>query len=171
MNQCTAEQLVGWQTRRMAKGLPVGAARSGQGRGRKRGRSAGMGVANAGQEQSRAEQEPPAPVPVVSPERRRPQRASAVVSLRTRERVAEHVRTGRARRAVEHAAQREIVYGGVETARAGARLPPATSGRMAGRPMRGWVHDPTAEGRGPGDRGSTHLSDLAPIPKRRRPSE
>ena len=69
MNQCTAEQLVGWQTRRMAKGLPVGATRSGQGRGRKRGRSAGMGVVAAGQEQSMAEQEPLAPVPVVSPER------------------------------------------------------------------------------------------------------
>ena len=105
-------------------------------------------------------------VPVVSPERRRPQRA--VVSPRTRERAAEHMRTGQARRAVEHAAQREIAYGGIETARAGARLPPAASGRMAGRPMRGWVRDPAAEGRGSGDRGSTHSSELAPIPKRRR---
>ena len=38
----TAEQMVGWQTRRLAKGLPVGAARPGQGRGRKRGRPVGV---------------------------------------------------------------------------------------------------------------------------------
>ena len=111
----TAEQLVGWQTRRLAKGLPVGTARPGQGRGRKRGRPVGVEVEDAGQEQAPAEQV--SAVPVVSPERRRPQRAAAVVSPRTRERAAEHMRTGRARRAVEHAAQREIAYGGIETAR------------------------------------------------------
>ena len=160
----TAEQLVGWQTRRLAKGLPVGAARPGQGRGRKRGRPVGVESEDADQELAPAEQV--SAVPVVSPERRRPQRA--VVSPRTRERAAELMRTGRARRAVEHAAQREIAYGGIETARAGARLPPAVAGRMAGRPMRGWVRDPAAEGRGSGDRGSTHSSELAPIPKRRR---
>ena len=109
----------------MAKGLPVGAARPGQGR-RKRWRPAEMGVADA-QGQPRAEQEPLAPLPAVSPERRRPQRAAAVVPPRARERAAEHVRTGRARRAVEHAAQREIVYGGVETARAGAARAVSTS--------------------------------------------
>ena len=52
----TAEQLVGWQTRRLAKGLPVGTARPGQGRGRKRGRPVGVEVEDAGQEQAPAEQ-------------------------------------------------------------------------------------------------------------------
>jgi len=76
-----------------------------------------------------------------------------------------HVRAARERRGVEHAAQRSIAFGVIGPARAGARLPPASSGRMAGRPVRGWVRDPIAEGRGSRDRGSTHLSDLAPIPK------
>jgi hypothetical protein len=80
------------------------------------------------------------------------------------------VRAARARREVERTAQRSIAFGALAAARAGARLPPATSGRMAGRPVREWVRDPMAEGRGPGDRGSTHLSELAHIPKRQRRS-
>ena len=37
----------------------------------------------------------------------------------------------RARRAVEHVAQCSIAFGALAPARAGARLPPASSGRMA----------------------------------------
>ena len=105
--------------------------------------------------------------PVASPMRRVGVRA-AVVSPQTRERAAAHVRVARARREGERTAQRSMIYGDLEAARVGAQLPPVTTGRMAGRPVRGWVRDPDAEGRGPGDRGSTHLSELAPIPKRPR---
>jgi len=105
--------------------------------------------------------------PTAPPTRRAGVRA-VVVSPRTRERAAAHVRVARARREVERMAQRSMIYGDLEAARACAQLPPAATGRMAGRPVRGGVRDPDAEGRGPGDRGSTHLSELAPIPKRPR---
>ena len=159
-----AEQLVRWQAQRRARGQPIGAVAQGA-VGRKRRRVWPTGpmphdVPAAGGAAGEHE-------PVASPVRRVGVRV-AVVSPLTHERAAAHVRTGRSRRAVEHAAQRVVAYGGIETARAGVHLPPAASGRMAGRPMRGWVRDPDAEGRGPGDRGSTHLSDLAPIPKRPR---
>ena len=159
-----AEQLVRWQAQRRARGQPIGAVAQGA-VGRKRRRVWPTGpmphdVPAAGGAAGEHE-------PVASPVRRVGVRV-AVVSPLTHERAAAHMRTGRSRRAVEHAAQRVVAYGGIETARAGVHLPPAASGRMAGRPMRGWVRDPDAEGRGPGDRGSTHLSDLAPIPKRPR---
>ena len=79
-----------------------------------------------------------------------------------------YVRSARARRATEHAARRVVAYGGLAVSRTGARLPPARDGRAAGMPVRGWIRDPVHAGRGSRDRGSTHLSDLAPIPKRAR---
>ena len=179
-----AEQLVRWQERRMARGLAVvEAARPPRGRKRRlggedtRGAERGAGrvpaagaVAAAGMEQ---QDEAPvegmgaAAAASATPTGARPA-GGGLESPRTRMRAAAYVRAARARRSVEHAAQRSIAFGALAPARAGARLPPASSGRMAGRPVRGWVRDPMAEGRGSRDRGSTHLSELAPIPKRPR---